>query len=106
MVLRFDEVVRVQPDQPVRFSGACTIGQIKGQHRLLAEAFKHDRIDVDLAGVESVDVTFVQLLVAAFRTAAGRGLAMRLTAVPAHVAASFQRAGFTIAPDTGRILGI
>ncbi len=92
-------------EQPLRFGGPCGIARIRELHRLLVEALPRDRIEIDLSGVESVDTAFVQLLVSASMTATRRDTAFRLTGVPDDVAASFQRAGFAISPETGRILG-
>lgn len=92
-------------DQPLCFAGPCGIARIAELHRLLVEALRHDRIELDLSGVENVDTTFIQLLVSASATTSRRDRAFRLTGVPDDVAASFQRAGFSISPETGRILG-
>lgn len=91
--------------QPVRFGGPCGIARIGELQRLLIEALPRDRIEIDLSGVESADTAFVQLLVSASATATRRDKAFRLTGVTDDVAASFQRAGFAISPETGRILG-
>lgn len=92
-------------DQPVSFRGPCGIARIGELHRLLVEALPRDQIEIDLSGVESVDTAFVQLVVSASSTAVRRDKAFRLTGVPDDVAASFQRAGFSISPETGRIQG-
>lgn len=90
-------------DRPVRFGGPCGISRIKELHRLLVEALQHDRLEINLSGVESVDTAFVQLIVSASATTTRRNKAFRLTDVPDTVAASFRRAGFAISPETGRI---
>lgn len=97
--------VFVSFEQPLRFGGPCGIAQIRELQRLLVEAIPRDRIEIDLSCVESVDTAFVQLLVAASATATRRNKTFRLTRVPDDVVASFQRAGFAISPETGRILG-
>ena len=95
----------MKSDQPVCFDGRCGIARIGELHRVLVEALPRERIEIDLSGVESVDTAFVQLLVAASATATRRDKAFRMTGAPVDVAASFQRAGFAISPETGRILG-
>lgn len=95
----------MRSDQPVCFDGRCGIARIGELHRALVEAVPRDRIEIDLSGVESVDTAFVQLLVAASVTANRRHKAFRLVGAPDDVATSFQRAGFAISPETGRILG-
>ncbi len=92
-------------DHSVRLGGPCGIARIGELHRLLIEALPQDRIEIDLSNVENVDTAFVQLLVSASATATRRDKAFRLTGVSDDVATSFQRAGFAISPETGRILG-
>ena len=91
---------------PVCLEGSCGIARIGELHRLLVQALPRDRVEVDLSGVECVDTAFVQLLGSACVTATRRGRAFRMIGVPDEVAGSFQRAGFAISPETGRIGGI
>ena len=52
---------------------------------------------VDLSEVESVDVSFVQLMVSASKWAGSQGRPFALKNVPATVAAPFQKAGVNVA---------
>ncbi len=60
---------------------------------------------LDCAALETVDVTFVQLVVVAAASAAARGATLDLTNLPDAAAAAFRRAGlaprppFAAAPD-------
>lgn len=75
----------------------CTLRTAQAlQGDLLAAVEGGSRLVLDCAAIERVDVTFVQLVVAAARTAGRRGLALDLTNLPDTVAAAFRRAG--IAP--------
>ncbi|MCJ2072558.1 STAS domain-containing protein [Methylobacterium sp. J-030] len=68
-----------------------------------ARAFKEDLsaaldgatvVLLDCAAIEHVDITFVQLVVAAARSSGRRGVTLDLTSPPKAVADAFRRAGF------------
>ena len=52
-------------------------------------------IEIDCAGVEQADITFVQTLLAASRSCAARNLPFTLTSMSDVVASAFHRAGVT-----------
>lgn len=88
-------------DETIRFSGTCSIAGIEACRRDLVRAFgAGGSITADLSGVDKVDVSFVQLMVSAARTAAGRDGSFAIVSVPEAVAASFRAAGV----DVGRLL--
>ncbi len=72
----------------------CTIrgiADVVANCRLMFSAGKG--VSLDCGAVESVDLTFVQFIVSADRTAAARGLPLSFESVPEPVLAAFARAG-------------
>ncbi|MCJ2091863.1 STAS domain-containing protein [Methylobacterium sp. J-072] len=73
----------------------CTLRTAQAlQADLLAALDGASGLALDCAAIETVDVTFVQLVVAAARSAAPRGVTLDLINLPDIVAAAFRRAGF------------
>lgn len=64
----------------VTAGGRLTASQAGRLHRILLEAFERaSRVELSLQDVQEVDVSFLQLLCAAQRTAAARGVAFLLS---------------------------
>lgn len=61
---------------------------------LLAALERASGLVLDCTAIETVDVTFVQLVVTAARSTASRGITLDLTNLTDPVAAAFRRAGF------------
>ena len=65
----------------------------------MMDAFEtSDRIEIDGSGVAAADVSFVQLIACASRSAAGAGKTLLVTDLPEHGRALFLRAGIEIDP--------
>ena len=60
-------------------------------------------ISLDVSEVEDADISFVQLLASASRTAAGQGRPFRLCAIPQALLQTFSRAGLGLDPASGQI---
>jgi len=75
----------------------CTLRTAQAlQDDVLAAIEGGSRLVLDCAAIERTDITFVQLVAAAARTAGRRGLTLDLTNLPYPVVTAFRRAG--IAP--------
>ena len=74
----------------------CTLRHAKSLAQSLADLIKAGGIEIDCAGVEQADITFVQTLVAAHRSCAARDLAFSMTGVSDAALSAFQRAGLTL----------
>jgi ABC-type transporter Mla MlaB component len=85
----------------MRLSGEMTVRTIAGAHRKLAAKFKQsDVIVADTTKVSALDLTLVQLLICARRTALKQGKTFTLSA-PASGALleTLKRGGFVGAPE-------
>jgi anti-anti-sigma regulatory factor len=88
----------------VKFSGVIDVRSIQKPYQTLKKACASGRgVVIDLAGVVDIDVTFLQLVESARRSAAQAGLRIRL-AKPAQgaVLETLTRAGFLSAPADDR----
>ncbi len=82
----------------LRFEGSATIqSAAEAKARLCAALAEGGDVAVDCSGVDEVDVTFLQVLVAAHCAAARRGSFLRLLP-SAPVLAAIGRAGVTLPP--------
>jgi ABC-type transporter Mla MlaB component len=91
--------------RPLVLSGDLSLRSISELHTQLIEAVDgHEAVAIGTAGVESIDVAAIQLLVSATQTAAARGRRVSLTA-PADgpVARALIAAGFFKADGTPKI---
>lgn len=91
-------------DKTVHFSENVTISNISEAHDILRSAFEGDNsITIDIGGLEEADLTFVQLIESARRTAAegGRSIQLRQPAQGA-VLQVLQRGGFLDPDDRDR----
>jgi anti-anti-sigma regulatory factor len=74
----------------------CTLRHAKATAASLAGLLEAGSvIEIDCAGVEQADITFVQTLLAASRSCAARNLPFTLTSISDVVASAFHRAGVT-----------
>ncbi len=74
----------------------CTLRHAKATAASLAGPLENRLgIEIDCAGVEQADITFVQTLLAASRSCAARNLPFTLTSMSDVVASAFHRAGVT-----------
>jgi ABC-type transporter Mla MlaB component len=63
----------------LRFAGALVVARAETiRDELIAAIERHDRVDIDCSKATDVDLTFVQILIAARRTAASWGKSVRL----------------------------
>jgi anti-anti-sigma regulatory factor len=91
--------------QVLNFSGAMTLRAIADPHAALVQALTAGTdVTLDLSDVEEVDLSFIQLILSATRTAAERGLSVTLSApAPEPVMQTLERGGFLgAAPDPRR----
>ena len=85
--------------QSIKVQGACSLSNIREQHALVAAALRGDGpVLLDLSDVQDADISFVQLLASAARTAAQQGRSFRLDGVPATLVQTFSRAGLGLDP--------
>ncbi len=90
------------PDDPpsairLTLDGALVLREIDGLHGRLRDALsRHAAVELDCSGAADIDMSVVQLLVAARRTAeaSGRRLALVGTAPASSLATILARAGF------------
>jgi phospholipid transport system transporter-binding protein len=81
----------------LRLPADCTLRAIKPLHADLSAALAGaDVVALDCAQVERVDIAFVQLVLAAGRTAGRHGKQLGLASLVAPVETAFRRAGGTI----------
>jgi len=88
----------------LKFSGVIDVRSIRKPFQTIRKAASSGRdIQIDLSGVTEIDMTFVQLIEAARRSAAQAGTAISL-AKPATgmVLETLQRAGFLTDPPDAR----
>ena len=86
------------PDRYVRLPADCSIAAIRGVCDLVREAFGREarpdeRLEIDCSDVERADVTSVQLLLAAAKSANLQGRPIVMTAISKTLSTTFMRAG-------------
>jgi len=89
----------------LQLSGAMHLRSIADPHAALVQAFAAESdVILDLSDVEEADLSFVQLIISAQRTAAEKGLSLTLSApAPEPVIQILERGGFIgAAPDARR----
>jgi ABC-type transporter Mla MlaB component len=84
------------------FEGSLTISQSEPVQAALRDALnKHPAVEIDCSGAEEIDVTFLQILVSAGRTAVALKKNLRLSSPPAGLLAdAISRCGFPV-PASG-----
>ncbi len=84
------------------FEGCLTISQSESIQAALLDALQnHSAVEIDCSGAEEIDVTFLQILVSAGRTAIAWNKSLRLASPPAGLLAdAISRCGFPV-PASG-----
>lgn len=77
----------------VSLSGDCSIRTITDLHVTLQGGLRAGDVVVDMAAVEDADVTLVQLMISAARTASATGRDFSIVNIPSSIAACFVGAG-------------
>jgi phospholipid transport system transporter-binding protein len=79
---------------PLRLPADCSISGIRAVYELIRKSLKlQHKLEIDCSSVDKADVTSVQLLLSATRTANEQGRRVNLTAVSQTLRNTFQRAG-------------
>ena len=80
----------------LRLPADCSIAAIRGVYDLIRDAFgQQDRLEIDCSSVAKADVTSIQLLLSATKTAKAQGRSVVLTAFSQALRKTIQRAGFS-----------
>jgi anti-anti-sigma regulatory factor len=88
--------------QPVRLPADCSIGAIRSTYEMIRDASdRQQRLEIDGSAVEKADITLIQLLLSAVKTAQAQGRQIGLRAFSKTLRQTLQRAGFatTAAPS-------
>ncbi len=89
----------------ISLSGDCTVSHINHSCRTLVDAFESDgSIVLDLSQVEATDVTLIQLIVSASKTAAFQKRAFSLQSLPDHLRNEMCLAGIEFKSEAGQIV--
>jgi anti-anti-sigma regulatory factor len=89
----------------VTFSGAIDVRSIEEAFAKIKHAYGPAGLEIDLAEVTDIDLTFVQLIESARRSAAESGTALRLAApASGFVLETLQRGGFLSEPPDERTI--
>lgn len=89
---------------PISVAGDCSLRAVGDLHTMLQGEFLQSQgeVVVDMAAVEDIDVTFIQLMVSAAKTAAASDRAFSIVNVPAPIAAGFAAAGVPLTQFASR----
>ena len=84
----------------VTVSGDCSLRAIADLHATFQDGFRRgtDGVVVDMAAVEDIDVTFIQLMLSAAKTASASARAFSVVNMPPPLAARFASAGVDATP--------
>jgi anti-anti-sigma regulatory factor len=83
----------------------CNIRTAREHHRALVDAFQTgDEIEIDAGRVERVDLTFIQLLASAMKTAKASQKRCRLVSVSEPLRGALARAGVRLSPSDDQIM--
>jgi len=94
----------VQGTDPIRLQGQCGIQTVQEHQTALLRAFRErEEIEIDAAGVEHVDVAFLQLLASATKAAAVLQKRMRLIAISQPLRDGLTRAGLGLSASDDQI---
>lgn len=88
--------MEIQPpsQSSLRLPADCSIASIREVHELIRQSLaSQSHLDIDCSAVDKADVTSVQLLISATRTASEQGASLNLTALSQCLESTFQRAG-------------
>ena len=82
----------------ITLSGDCSIRSIADLHATMQGAFRNaGDVVVDMAAVESADVTLIQLMISAARTASAAARGFSIVNMPGSIATQFSGAGVDMA---------
>jgi phospholipid transport system transporter-binding protein len=82
------------PPELFRLPADCSIGAIRAVYELICNALRgQTRLELDCSGVDKADVTSVQLLISAAKTARQRGNRVHLTSVSEGLRSAIRRSG-------------
>jgi phospholipid transport system transporter-binding protein len=88
---------------PLRLPADCSISGIRAVYELIRRSLKlQHQLEIDCSSVDKADVTSVQLLLSATRTADEQGRRVNLTAVSPILRNTFQRAGVSTGAMSNR----
>ncbi|HEY0327479.1 MAG TPA: STAS domain-containing protein [Rhodopseudomonas sp.] len=87
--------MEIQPPQPtLRLPADCSIAGIRAVYELIRNLLSQQRdLQIDCSAVDKADVTSVQLLLSATRTADEQGGRLDLTDLSQNLRTTLQRAG-------------
>jgi anti-anti-sigma regulatory factor len=87
-------------DRPVLLPADCTIGAIRQVYELVRDAFigRQGKLEIDCSSVDRADVTSVQLLVSASKTASQAGRAIGWSDPSQVLRQTLERAGVSGEP--------
>jgi phospholipid transport system transporter-binding protein len=89
------EIESIQ-QQPLRLPADCSISGIRAVYELILKSLKlSHRVEIDCSAVDKADVTSIQLLISATRTADHQGRRVNLTAFSQSLKNTFHRAGLS-----------
>jgi len=78
----------------IRLPADCSIGAIRVVYDLICNALRgRTRLELDCSGVDKADLTSVQLLISAAKTARHQGNRVRLTSVSQGLRSAIRRSG-------------
>lgn len=87
--------MEIPPPSPgsLRLPADCSIASIREVHDLIRQSLAQGHLEIDCSAVDKADVTSVQLLISATRTASEQGASLNLTALSQCLESTLQRAG-------------
>jgi two-component system chemotaxis sensor kinase CheA len=96
--------IKVRNSQAVQLAGDCIVSTVNSHHQELVEALRNAKaITVDLSQIGNIDISFIQLMVSASRTAARQSKSLNLLGAAGPIEAAFRGAGIDIDPISGQL---
>ena len=91
--------------KPIILSGDCIVSNIHHSYKTLVDAFQREgSLVIDLAHVEAADVSLMQLIVSASKTAAVSDREFSLKCVPHNLRDLLCSAGISFDQNSGQII--
>jgi ABC-type transporter Mla MlaB component len=88
--------MEIESTKPLRLPADCSISGIRAVYELIRKSLTLQHgLEIDCSGVDKADVTSIQLLLSATRTAGEQGRRVNLTAFSQSLKNTFQRAGIS-----------
>lgn len=85
---------------PFRLHSECDVRTARERHAELIDAFlDRNEVEIDAGGVEHADVTLIQLLISAARTAEASQKRMRILSISEPLRSVLARAGLRLSPS-------